>query len=139
MLTAMGADPAKCGYTPQQVEHSLNGFLHKPIHQEYAGAQHLAYLLIRQGILHPNLMKSVMVKEKPEVMKIRIDADRAPVEVMPVSFRKPLFDIFIKYAGGVIRRNGRLWIECDLTACSELMIPHPFESSQMISQMEKSS
>ena len=101
MLTAMGADPAKCGYTPQQVEHSLNGFLHEPIHQEYAGAQHLAYLLTQKGILHSKLMKSVTVKEKPEVMKIRIDADRAPVEVMPVSFRKPLFDIFMKYAGGV--------------------------------------
>ena len=138
MLTAMGADPAKCGYTPQQVEHSLNGFLHEPIHQEYAGAQHLAYLLAQKGILHSKLMKSVTVKEKPEVMKIRIDADRAPVEVMPVSFRKPLFDIFMKYAGGAVQRNNRLWIECDLTAYSELLIPHPFESSKMISEMEKS-
>ena len=82
------------------MEHCLNGFLHEPIHQEYAGAQHLAYLLTQKGILHSKLMKSVTVKEKPEVMKIRIDADRSPVEVMPVSFRKPLFDIFMKYAGG---------------------------------------
>jgi 7-cyano-7-deazaguanine synthase in queuosine biosynthesis len=139
VLTAMGADPAKCGYTPQQVEHCLNGFLNKPIHQEYAGAQHLAYLLIQKGILHYKLMKSVIVKERPEVMKIRIDADRSPVGVMPVSFRKPLFDIFLKYAGGAVQRNGRLFSECDLTAHSELLRSYPFESLEKTPQMEKCS
>jgi hypothetical protein len=138
MLTAMGADPATCGYTRQQVEYCQNRFLHEPIHQEYAGAQHLAYLLTQKGILHSKLMKSVTVKEKPEIMKIRIDADRAPVEVMPVSFRRLLFDIFLKYAGGAVRRNGRLWIECDLTADSALLKTCLSESPKMISEMEKS-
>jgi len=138
MLTAIGAEPATCGYTPQQVERCLNSFLREPIHQEHAGAQHVAYLLTQKGILHSKIMKSVTVKERPEVMKIRIDADRAPVEGVPVSFRKRLFDLFLEYTGGGVRRSGQLWATCNLEADSELLKPYPFESSKIISQMEKS-
>jgi len=127
MLTAIGADPATCGYTPQQVEHCLNSFLHEPLHQEHAGAQHVAYLLTQRGTLHSKFMKSVTVKERPEVMKIRIDAERAPVEGMPVAFRKPLFDLFLQYAGGAVRRTGQLWVSCNPTDHSELMKPYPFD------------
>ncbi len=139
MLTAMGADPSKCGYTSQQVEHCLGSFLHQPIHQENAGAQHLAYLLARKGKLDPQQMKAVKIKEKPEVMKLRIDQDRSPVEGTPVSFRKPLFDILNKYADGAVRRDGRQWIECKLNNQSELVRPFPFESPQSTAQKEKSS
>lgn len=139
MLTAIGAEPALCGYTPQQVERCLNSFLREPIHQEHAGAQHVAYLLTQKGILHSKTMKSVTVKERPEVMKIRIDAERAPVADVPVSFRKPLFDLFREYAGGGVRRNGQLWVACNLEADSELLKPYPFESTNMIAYMENSS
>jgi hypothetical protein len=136
MLTAMGADPSKCGYTQQQVEHCQGSFLHQPIHQEYAGAQHLAYLLVQKGILDPQHMKAVTVKEKSEVMKIRINQDRSPVEGIPVSFRKPLFDILCRYVDGVVRREGRQWIKCGLTDKDELLSPYPFESSEMTLQRE---
>jgi hypothetical protein len=139
MLTAMGADPSKCGYTSQQVENCLDSFLHQPIHQENAGAQHLAHLLVRRGILNPQHMKAVKIKEKPEVMKLRIDQERSPVEGIPVSFRKPLFDIVHQYVDGTVRRDGHQWIECKLNNQSELVIPYRFESSDMTAQREKCS
>ena len=136
LLIAIGADPSKCGYSTQQVEHCLNSFLHQPIHQEYEGVQHLAYLLVQKGILDPQLMSALKVKGSPEVMKIRVDQDRSPVEGIPASFRKPLFGILCKYVDGTVRRNGRQWIDCDLTDQYELLRPYPFESSEMIPQRE---
>jgi len=128
MLAAIGADPSRCGYTSQQVEQCLNSFTCEGINQEHAGVQHLTFLLIQKGMVQPSHKGLVAAKERSEVMKIRIDAEHAPIEGIPIDLRKPLFDIFLKYADGAVRRAGRRWIDCDLFTDGELLKPYPFES-----------
>ncbi|MDW7681403.1 MAG: creatininase family protein, partial [bacterium] len=53
MLSALGADPARCGYTPQQITESLHSITIKGLHQEAEGAKHLMYLLIKKGLISP--------------------------------------------------------------------------------------
>jgi len=127
MLTALDANPRVCGYTSRQIEQCLSSLAHKDIHQEQACAQHLRFLLRQKGV--PALQKvSMSVKEKPEVMKIRIDTEHSPIGGIPIDLRTPLYRIFLEYADGAVRRSGRLWIDCGLFSDSEFLKPYPFES-----------
>ena len=132
MLTALGADSGVCGYTPQQIEQCICSLAHKDIHQEQACAQHVRFILKHKGM--PPLQEASMpIKETPEVMKIRVDAEHSPLEAIPIDLRNPLYRIFSEYADGAVRRSGRCWIDCDLFADSELLKPYAFESSITIS------
>ena len=51
MLTALGADPGRCGYSPEQVEAALKALLdRRPLHQESAGADQLTLMLHERGL-----------------------------------------------------------------------------------------
>ncbi len=127
MLTAIGADPTRCGYTPKQIEYCLSGLVEKGVHQESAGARHMAFLLANKNILPMDGRSKAGIKEKPEIMKVRIDPERSPVEGIPVDLREPLLRIMLEYAEGIVRRSGRLWLDVDLLSDPSLLQPYPYE------------
>ena len=49
MLRAVGADPERCGYTPEQIAHAMVRLTADGLHQESAGAEHLMHLLVERG------------------------------------------------------------------------------------------
>jgi creatinine amidohydrolase/Fe(II)-dependent formamide hydrolase-like protein len=126
MLTAIGADPAQCGYTPEQIDNCLKNLRGKGIHQESAGEQHLNFMLHQKGlILSDNSKKGI--KAHPEILKIRIDPERSPVDEIPREIRRGLFEILIKYSEGAAKKQGRMWIDHKILNDPELSSPFPFE------------
>jgi creatinine amidohydrolase/Fe(II)-dependent formamide hydrolase-like protein len=113
MLTAIDADPGKCGYRDQQIEKGIAEYARKQIHQEAPGKEHLNFLLQQKGIikLPDDMQKSA--KEHPVIMKLRFTPERSPMTGMPVDLRKPVYEILMEYASGAVRRSGRKWEDFD--------------------------
>ena len=112
MLTAIGADPKRCGYNKQQIDFSLQQLTVKGVHQEDEGAQHLIYLLNQQGLISE---PTVLIEPHDEVLKIRIDPDCSPIETVPAELRLPLFKIWLDYAQGAIRKENGKWVEFEIS------------------------
>ncbi len=115
MLTALGGDPGNCGYSREQVERCLSDLASKGAHQESAGVEQLTYLLSRKGLIPKPSKGSVQGRQHPEIMKVRIDPERSPPEDIPIDLREPIFRIYLKHASGAVRKEGREWIEFDLS------------------------
>jgi creatinine amidohydrolase/Fe(II)-dependent formamide hydrolase-like protein len=128
MLTAIGADPTRCGYTSEQIRRCRRDLDAKGIHQERRGAEHLAYLLNKGGFLGRPFLGSIGAQKRPEIVKLRFDIDRSPLDGIPVELRKPLYRICLEYAEGAVRRSGRSWIDFDLLNDVGLDAPYAFES-----------
>jgi creatinine amidohydrolase/Fe(II)-dependent formamide hydrolase-like protein len=130
MLTALGADPTRCGYSPEQIEQCLHSLAAEGIHQESDGAAHLAWLLQDQGIISAGALGRVRARPRSQVMKVRIDRERAPLEAVPRDLREPLLRIFLSHAEGAVRRSGRVWIDCDPATEPGLTRPYAFDDSE---------
>ncbi len=126
MLVALDADPKNCGYSQSQIEDCLEALAEKGVHQENAGAQHLAFLLSQKGLLRKTSSR-VKIKEHPEIMKARFDSERSPIESVPQDIRKPVMHIFLEHAEGSVKRQGRTWVEYDPLNDPALASPYPFE------------
>ncbi len=124
MLKALGEDPQRCGYTPGQIEYCLEALAQKPVHQEAAGAQHLLYLLQSGG--HLQTRSSLHGKERPEIMQIRFHPEIAPPHTLPLEIRRKIWDIFVKYAQGTVRKAGRHWEEFPLFSEPDMETPPHF-------------
>lgn len=124
MLAAIDVDPGQCGYKKQQIEHCLKSLAEKGVHQEAAGARHLIFLLKQKGIIEPTGHGA----PHHEIMKLRFDPERSPVDYIPAELRKPLFEIFVQHAEGVLRKQNRAWIEYDVINSPDLLAPYPFDS-----------
>jgi hypothetical protein len=109
MLLAVGADPSACGYSPQQIEYCLQSLAEKGVHQESAGARHLAYLLKHKGLI-PKEPKGLKARPQPEVMKLRFDPERSPLETVPDDLRQPLLRILLDHAQGAVKRKAGVWV-----------------------------
>jgi creatinine amidohydrolase/Fe(II)-dependent formamide hydrolase-like protein/7-cyano-7-deazaguanine synthase in queuosine biosynthesis len=125
MLVALGTDPKNCGYTDSQIKNCLDAITAKGVHQESAGADQLRFLLSRKGLLSPE--KKIRATEHREIMKVRIDPERSPIEAVPVDIREPMLRIFLEHAEGAAKRQGRLWVEYDPLNDPALSSPYPFE------------
>jgi creatinine amidohydrolase/Fe(II)-dependent formamide hydrolase-like protein len=126
MLTALGADPGRCGYTISQIAECLAGITPDNIHQESAGVQQMIHLLVARGVINPpgNGRK---IPDRPAVLKVRIDQEVSPVEDLPTDLRAPLFTIILEHAQGAVQRTGRAWIDLDLLNDRMLERPCPHE------------
>jgi len=116
MLTAMRVDPRHCGYTQQQIDNCLDTIAKKGVYQESAGAQHLYFLLKTRGLI--NVKKNIQPHH--EIMKIRIDPERSPIDEIPQELRKSLFEIFVQYAEGSLIKEERGWKDFDILSSPEL-------------------
>jgi creatinine amidohydrolase/Fe(II)-dependent formamide hydrolase-like protein/7-cyano-7-deazaguanine synthase in queuosine biosynthesis len=126
MLVALDADPKNCGYTDSQIKDCLDAIAAKGVHQESAGAEQLKFLLIQKELL-PLPVKKAKAIEHPEIMKVRIDPEKSPIETVPIDIREPILRIFLEHAEGAVRRQGRLWVEYDPLNDPALSSPYPFE------------
>src|SRR5690606_17089078 len=127
MLVALDRDPGQCGYTPEQIRHCLDELVHKSIHQEAIGAQHLALLLVSKGILPPDARGLGPVREHEEIDKLRFHAEKCPPNWIPLDLREPVLRIFAEHTEGAIERRGRVWAPVDPFHAQAFRVPYPFE------------
>lgn len=123
MLSALGTDPAVCGYEEAQVGPALARFASEGAHQESACTEHTAALLQERGLLP----REGRARWHPEVMQVRIDRERAPLSTVPRDLRGPVLRLCLEHARGAVRRHGRLWVPCDPFALPEFAGPSAFE------------
>jgi creatinine amidohydrolase/Fe(II)-dependent formamide hydrolase-like protein len=128
MLLAVGADPGRCGYTPAQVEACLAALQKKAVATEAETAQHTLWLLQQRGLGPPAGSSGARARAHPEVVKLRFDPERSPMDDIPVDLRAPLYGLMLQYAEGAVRKSGRLWLDFDPLSDAELTAPYPFEA-----------
>ena len=124
MLSALGADPRRCGYKKQQIRISLDSLEKKGIHQESEGQQQLMFMLKAKALVKSE--KSF--KERPEILHLRFDSERSPIDSIPNDLRKPLYNIYLKHAQGALRRIAKKWHLFNLLSDHDLSKPYPFDT-----------
>ncbi|MDX1410086.1 MAG: hypothetical protein R3330_18175, partial [Saprospiraceae bacterium] len=118
MLSVLGEDPRRCGYTEDQVRHCLTSLETHSVKQLGSDAQHLYSLLVGSGLVGDSEWIRRQAQAHPEIMCLRFDRQRSLVEDLPVDVRKPLFGILEQYAEGVVQRRDGQW--------------HPFELDETV-------
>jgi creatinine amidohydrolase/Fe(II)-dependent formamide hydrolase-like protein len=126
MLMSLGANPQNCGYSPSQIKNCLANVATKGIHQESAGVRQLMFLLEKKGLI-PHGLSKTKAKEHPEIMKVRFDPEKSPMESVPLDIREPILRIFLEHAQGAVKRQGRIWAAWDPLNDPSLTNPYPFE------------
>jgi creatinine amidohydrolase/Fe(II)-dependent formamide hydrolase-like protein len=129
MLTALGTDPTNCGYTREQIEFCLKNLADMGIHQETEGAEHLACLLMQRGLISKPFIGSARAHLRPEIMKMRVDPKRSPIDSIPLDLRELLYRIYLGHGEGAVKRDGRKWIEFDPLTDPALKRPYSHEVS----------
>ena len=130
MLLAVGQDPKRCGFREEQIESSLRSLVENGVHQERAGAAHMAHLLYERGRISEPRLGKVAAKRQPEVMKLRFDPERSPLNGIPVSLREPILRILLQHAEGALQRSGRVWHAFDVLGSAEIRSPYRFEAGK---------
>ncbi|MEJ2638459.1 MAG: creatininase family protein [Desulfosarcinaceae bacterium] len=129
MLTAIGADPGRCGYTPSQIERCLAEVMVKGVHQESAGEAHLRHMLEKrrppggQGAA----AHKAAAEAHPEILALRFDDQRAPFAAMPSDLRRPLWTLMLAHADGARLRSGKRWVEIDPPKHPQADMAYAFE------------
>ncbi len=133
MLTALKADPTNCGYTEEQIERCLTSLVESGVHQETEGAEHLAFLLKESGIISKASLGTVRARQRPEIMKLRFDPEKSPIDGIPPDLREPLYRIYLDHGTGAVKRSGRTWIDFDPLTDPALTRTDPSEKPRAIS------
>jgi len=129
MLVALEADPSRCGYKQEEIAACLKNLPDKGINQESPSVQHLGFLLKQKGLLTESSIGMVKPRRRPEIMKLRFDPEKSPMDDIPVDLREPLYWLYLEHAIGAVKRKGRVWIDFDPLDDAALTRPYPFESS----------
>jgi creatinine amidohydrolase/Fe(II)-dependent formamide hydrolase-like protein len=124
MLTALGQQPAALGYSPEQVTECLADLAENGAHQLGEDAAHLGWLLARRGAIPPGSAFAVAAAPHPEVMRLRFDALRSPVNAIPEDLRPGVMRAALAHADGAVRRAGASWRAYDPLA-DQTRTPHP--------------
>ncbi|MBI4719785.1 MAG: creatininase family protein [Chitinivibrionia bacterium] len=130
MIAANGGDPSLCGYTKDQIRRCLGSLSEKGLHQERSGAEHMLWMLDRKGLFRRPAAANIRAVEHPEVLKLRFDRERSPMESIPQDMRRPLYTLFLEYAGGAARRRGQVWVDIDPLNDPAMYQPYRFERSK---------
>ncbi|UCG81845.1 MAG: creatininase family protein [Desulfobacterales bacterium] len=136
MLLAIGTDPKECGYSAEQIERCLKDLPKKGINQETEAAEHMTFLLKEKGLISGASIGSAQANERGEIMKLRFDREKSPIEGIPVDLRRPLYRICLEHADGAVRRRGKAWLEFDVLNDPALKRPYAFERTRAISRDE---
>jgi creatinine amidohydrolase/Fe(II)-dependent formamide hydrolase-like protein len=125
MLTALGADPRRCGYDDGQIASCLARLGAGGLHQEAEGEAQMLRMLAERGALPET--PDPLPEAHPEVLSVRIDRERSPLDVLPTDLRRPLLGIYLEHADGAVRRSGRVWVPTDALDDASIDRPCPFE------------
>ena len=137
MLTALGADPTDCGYTKDQIERCLHSIATETSHQDTTDAEHLLFMLLEKDRIKIPDAGTVKAAQHEEVMKLRFDSERSPLNAIPVDLRKPLYKIMLTYAEGSMIREKRKWADFDPLNDERIKKPYPFEISITSTEREQ--
>jgi creatinine amidohydrolase/Fe(II)-dependent formamide hydrolase-like protein len=127
MLTALGVGPELCGYTASQIDAGLKGFVDHGTHQEEAGMRQVGHMLVANKAVEATGTRPKYFTEQPEILKLRFDGKKAPLDAIPVDLRRPLFKMCLAHANGAVRRTGRRWETFDLLSDPDIEVPFAFE------------
>jgi creatinine amidohydrolase/Fe(II)-dependent formamide hydrolase-like protein len=128
MLTALGGDAKKCGYTKAQVESCLLDISKRGVHQEAAGAQQMMHMLAEKGLMKDSQISKSSLRAHPEVMRLRFEQKRSPIDAIPIDLRKGLYPLYLQHADGAAKRQGRAWLAFDPLDDPGIENPFPFET-----------
>ncbi|MDH3253719.1 MAG: creatininase family protein, partial [Acidobacteriota bacterium] len=109
MLVAVGSDPERCGYTAEQVTGCLEALASRGVHQESSGAQQLAWMLVRRGVLADHTEGLGRARERREILKLRFDREASPPTTVPADLRTPLYELLLQHAEGAVEKTGWIW------------------------------
>lgn len=123
MLTALGADPGQCGYSPSHAASCLEALPRQGIHQERPAAQHLLHLLAGKGLVQ----LTTPATAHPEVLALRFDPERSPHDTVPADLRQRLYSVFLEHADGAVERRGRTWVRTDPLSQAAIRRPYAFD------------
>jgi creatinine amidohydrolase/Fe(II)-dependent formamide hydrolase-like protein len=127
MLMALGADPIRCGYAEKHIGDCLQELVERGIHQEAEGGEHLAFVLKKRGLIPKASVGSARARHRPEIMKLRFDPLKSPIDGIPKDLREPLYRLYLNHAEGAVKRAERMWIDFDLWTDQALGKPYVFE------------
>ncbi len=111
MLKALDEDPARCGYTEQQVEQGLAALAQKSVKQIGTDAAHLYHLLLDKGLLPTNEHTRKLARAYPQILKLRFDQERSQIMDLPEHVRQPLLALLEPYADGYARTQQGKWTD----------------------------
>lgn len=128
MMTALDADPQRCGYNDQQITDALKGLVTHDVKQIDSDAEHLFHLLGQRRTL-PAIREELAQggRPHPEIMSMRFDRERAHIQTIPIDLRQPLYHIMRSHATGSVRQEQGRWKPFNLLESPEMMQPAPFE------------
>ncbi len=129
MLAALEADPSHCGYKQEQIVSCLKDLPAKGISQESPSVQHLGSILKEKGLLTESFIGASKPRRRPEIMKLRFDPEKSPVEDISVDLREPLYWLYLEHTAGAVKRKGRVWIDFDPLDDPAMTRPYHFEST----------
>ena len=129
MLKAIGADPTQCGYTDAQVEQCLSQLAGRGTHQERPAIEQLGFILWNKRLISEPALGSIRALERPVIFKLRFDPHRSPIDAIPVDLREKLVRIYLEYAVGAAKRNGRVWLDFDPLGDPAIHHPYSFETT----------
>jgi uncharacterized NAD-dependent epimerase/dehydratase family protein len=109
MLSALGAEPARCGYTAEQIERILKVLPEKSLHQESVSNRQTLHRLAERKLIDP----SHLYEPCEEVEALRFDPQCAPPQIVPEKIRKPVLDIQTAHASGALKKENGKWVKFD--------------------------
>ena len=113
MLTAIGADTRRCGYTKKQISEVLARLATTQLRQDAASAEHLSYLLAKKGLIQLS-PESEAKLEHHQITKLMFDDEKSLAREIPADLRQKLFAIYLEYADGIVTRSENMWIDTNL-------------------------
>jgi creatinine amidohydrolase/Fe(II)-dependent formamide hydrolase-like protein len=83
---------------------------------------------MEKGLISKNVVGSSPGQRRDEIMKLRFDPERSPVDGIPLDLRQTLYRILLAYTEGAVKRSGRVWMDFDPLNEADMARPYPFES-----------
>jgi creatinine amidohydrolase/Fe(II)-dependent formamide hydrolase-like protein len=127
MLSAIGVDPRRCGYSDSKIQNCLENIARKGISQEQAGFHQLMTMLLQKGLIEPDNSNERIFKAHPEILNLRFHSAISPVNGIPVDLRKPLYRICLEHADGAFRYHEKRWVNMDPITDPGMSWAYPFE------------
>jgi creatinine amidohydrolase/Fe(II)-dependent formamide hydrolase-like protein len=127
MLTALDVDPMNCGYTRKNIDKCLEDLTVKGINQERKSVEHIAYLLHKKEVISEPHIGKIKAQERHEILKLRFDPEKSPIDGIPSDIRKPLYQLLLQHANGAIKRVGRRWIDINPLTDPSFLTPYDFD------------
>jgi creatinine amidohydrolase/Fe(II)-dependent formamide hydrolase-like protein len=84
-------------------------------------------MLAGKGIIELPLEQRSKLRASPEIMNLRFDNRRSPIDGMPVDLREPLYRIYLEHAEGAVRRTKRDWVPFSVLSDPAISLPYAFE------------